>query len=120
MTYVSAHISLTRAQKLKLAKGLRVRVALDQLNAGSTIHLTKQQNTRMLTAIRHNRGFLLQFSPAHVAHLIGSGIWDDIKDAVGKAIHIGKKVKEVYDAVAPVVEHGVNAYKTISAMRGKK
>jgi len=120
MVYISAHISLTRAQKLKLAKGLRVRVAFDQLNSGSTIHLTKPQVTRMFAAVRHNRGFLLQFSPEHVAHLIGSGIWDDIKNAVGKAITVGKKVKEVYDAVAPVVEHGVNAYKTISSMRGKK
>jgi hypothetical protein len=108
MSYVEHKgLHLSDAQKKKLLKGEKVRVAHEHLAhpKGETAYLTKSQYKKLLKAHKEQKGMLLDMSQKQLKkHLKGSGLFSSIAKSLGRAL-----IPIATDAVKGLANQGIDA-----------
>lgn len=108
MSYVEHKgLHLSDAQKKKLMKGEKVRVAHEHLAhpKGETAYLTKSQYKKLLKAHKENKGMLLDMSQKQLKkHLKGGGLFSSIAKSLGRAL-----IPITTEAVKGLANQGIDA-----------
>ena len=105
---VKLPLDITAIRKLSKGHGHRISHAMLMAGGSTEVHLTKVQYRKIGKAQQSGKGVNLRFTLPQINHHLqyGTGLWDSIKNVVGKAVEFGKKV---YAVAKPAYE----IYKTI-------
>ena len=105
---VKLPLDITAIRKLSKGHGHRISHAMLMAGGSTEVHLTKVQYRKIGKAQQSGKGVNLRFTLPQINHHLqyGTGLWDSIKNVVGKAVDFGKKVYavakpayEIYKAV---------------------